>query len=169
MFDGQLGVRVRSSREEILVDFRPSDAAWANALDFSGFAFAQVAISFFPAQGLLVGLAVTGVAYVMSSSGGVVAGLAFTVVLMFVERQLRRDFLTPTHIVREAGLVWRSRFALALKDVEWVKVSAPRFGSTFDAANIEVRYHGGLLLLPGVAGAYEKAESIKAAVEAIRK
>ena len=160
---------MRSSREEVLVDFRPSDAAWANALDFSGFAFAQVAVSFFPAQGLLVGLAVTGVAYVMSSSGGVVAGLALTVVLMFVERQLRRDFLTPTHIVGEAGLVSSRRFALALKDVEWVKVSAPRFGGTFDAANIEVRYHGGLLLFPGVAGAYEKAESIKAAVEAIRK
>ncbi len=94
MFDGQLGVRVRSSREEILVDFRPSDAAWANALDFSGFAFAQVAVSFFPAQGLLVGLAVTGLAYVMSSSGGVVAGLALTVVLMLVERQLRRVGLT---------------------------------------------------------------------------
>ena len=169
MFDGKLGDRVKSSGEEILVHFRPSDAAWANALDLSGFAFAQVAASFFPAQGLFIGLAVTGVAYVMSSSGGVVAGLALTVVLMLVERLMRRDFLTPTHIVREAGLVWRSRFALALKRVEWVKVSPPRFGSTFDAANIEVRYHGGLLLLPCVAGAYEKAEIIKAAVEAIRK
>jgi len=169
VFDGQLGDRVKSSGEEILVHFRPSDAAWANALDLSGFAFAQVAASFFPAQGLFIGLAVTGVAYVMSSSGGVVAGLALTVVLMLVERLMRRDFLTPTHIVREAGLVWRSRFALALKRVEWVKVSPPRFGSTFDAANIEVRYHGGLLLLPCVAGAYEKAEIIKAAVEAIRK
>jgi hypothetical protein len=169
VFDGQFGDRVKPSREEVLVDFRPADAAWANALDISGFAFAQVAVSFFPAQGLLLGLAVTGVAYVVSSPGGVVAGLALTVMLAFLERHLRRDFLTPTHIVREAGLVRRSRFTLALKDVEWVKVSPPRFGSTFDAANIEVRYHGGLLLLPGVAGAYEKAESIKAAVEAIRK
>ena len=158
-----------STTDEVVVEFRPSDAAWWNALDLSGFAFFQVALCYFPAQGLLVGLAVTAVAYVLSSPVGVVAGLALTVTLILVERHMRRDFLTPTHIVRESGLVRRSRFALALTDVEWVAVSSPRFGDTFDAANIEVRYHGGVLLLPGIAGAHDKAESIKAAMGALRK
>lgn len=169
MFDGQAGEPVNSSREEVLVEFTPSLAAWSNALDLSGFAFHQVAMSYLPAEGLLVGLAVTGIAYVLSSPVGVGVGLALTATLAFIEREMRHDFLTPTHIVRESGLIWRRRFALALERVEWVKVVPPRFGDTFDAANIEVRYHGGLLLLPGIDGAYEKAESIKAAVGAVRK
>ena len=169
MFDGQSGRRVKASDEEVLVEFSPSLAAWSNALDLSGFAFHQVAVSYLPAEGLLVGLAVTGIAYVLSSPVGVALGLALTATLAFVERRRRRDFLTPTHIVRQSGLIWRRRFALALANVEWVKVVPPRFGDAFDAANIEVRYHGGLLLLPGIAGAYEKAESIKAAVGAVRK
>src|SRR5262245_56698707 len=122
--------------ERILRHFKPSDAAWATALDLSGFAFGRVATSHFPTRGLLAGLALTLAAYLSRSIAGVVISLVLTVALMFLERSRRRDFLTRTHLVRESGLFGVRRFALPLQEVVWVKVSRPTaFGEAFDAAD----------------------------------
>jgi hypothetical protein len=158
----------RWAGERHLVEIRPSAAAFMNVLDLSGtaqvFAMAQRA----PWRALLF-VIIGGIAVTISDAPDPAAAVVVILggILGALELWHRRDFLTSERIVRQSGLLGRKQRTIDLADITRVEFSYPRFGTRFNAGDVEVQTTDSGVTFFGVSSPEELAEAILDARQAL--
>jgi len=151
------------------LNLEPSGSTWANA-DLSGSRFITAVLRYLPWRSLL--MAVPLVLFLVrrgSPTALVLAVAAGAVALAVWERAGNRDFVTASSVVRQRGLLRRSRREIPLELVDEVRVHFSGVSGRLGCGDLEVVSRDACWTYVGVADAQEKAKRIMRARNAARR
>ena len=148
----------------VLFRFRRSYLATMNVLDISGFYSMGVFLNVFPWRGLLLSLGFIALYFWLGLALTMGWELQILVLLLAIPPAIelwnRRDYLTPTALGRQSGVLGRRCRVVPLAAIESVQVSYQRFGRYFNVGDVIVSIQGGQERLAGIKAPEEAARYI---------